>query len=429
VNVLDREILRLAIPAFGALSAEPLYVLVDTAIIGNVGTPELGGLAVASTLILSGYSLFVFLAYGTTGSVARMLGAGHRERAAAVGVQALWLALAIGVGLAVIGALTTDLLIGAMGASGDVARHATTYFRISMVGVPALTLVLAGTGYLRGILDTRTPLVVAVASAVGNLVLEVVLVFGLDLGVAGSAWSTVLVQTLAAGAYATVIGRDVRRAGVAIRPDARAILGLARIGRDLFLRTVALRGAFVVATATATRLGTVPVAAHEIAFATWSFLALGLDSVAIAAQALVAHRLGRADAPGARAASARILQWGVGLGLVLGLVVLATAPWLAGVFTGDRRVADLAATLLVFVAVVQPVNGAVFALDGVLIGAGDQRYLAWGMAGLAVVFVAGAPFVATAAWLWTLLTAFQVGRLAVVGARWTTPRWLVEGAP
>jgi putative MATE family efflux protein len=429
VKQLDRDILRLAVPAFGALAAEPLYVLADTAIIGHVGTPELGGLAVASTLILSGYSLFVFLAYGTTGTVARLLGAGERRRAARAGVQAMWLALGIGAALAVAGAALTTPLVDAMGATGEVATHARTYFRISMAGLPALTLVLAGTGYLRGLQDTRTPLLVAALSAVANLLLEIVFVVVLDLGVAGSAWATVIIQTVAAAVYVLVVSRDIRNNQVPVRPDLAALLGMVRVSRDLFLRTVALRGAFLVATATATRLGTVEVAAHEIAFATWSFLALALDSVAIAAQALVAHRLGASDAAGARAASTRIVQWGVGLGIAFAVVVLASSPWLAAVFTDDRRVVDAAVTLFVLVAVVQPVNGFVFALDGVLIGAGDQRYLAVAMAVIAVAFVVASTAVPTITWLWVLLTVFQVGRLVALARRWSTPRWLVEGTP
>ena len=428
VRPLDREILRLAVPAFGALAAEPLYVLADTAIIGHVGTPQLGGLAVASTLILSGYSLFVFLAYGTTGTVARLLGAGHRDRAAAQAVQALWLALGIGVALALAGFALTGPLVHAMGAHGAVARYGRSYFRISMAGVPALTLVLAGTGYLRGLQDTRTPLVVVLVTSVGNLVLELVLVYGLDLGVAGSAWATVVVQTLAAVTYLAVITRDVRRSGVTVRPNRRSLLGLSRVSVDLFVRTVALRGAFLTATAVATHLGTVEVAAHDIGFELWSFLALALDSLAIAAQALVAHRLGASDADGARSASARILQWGLALGVAFGVVVLAARPWLPDLFTADRRVADLAAFVLVYVAVIEPVNGVVFALDGILIGAGDLRFLAWAMGGASVVFVAGVVFVPSIGWLWFCLSVFQVARLVVLLARWATPHWQVEGA-
>ena len=305
---LDREIVRLALPALGALAAEPLYVLADTAIVGHLGTPQLGGLAVASTLILSGYGIFIFLAYGTTGSVARLLGAGERDRAAAQGVQAMWLALAIGVVLAAGGLVLGSALVHAMGASGDVARHARTYIRISMVGVPSLTLVLAGTGYLRGLQDTKTPLAVALGSSIGNLVLEVVFVYVLDLGVAGSAWATVIAQTTGAAVYVAVVARDVVANGVPIRPDRRALRTLSRVSVDLFVRTVALRAALIGVTAAATRLGTEDVAAHDIAFEIWNFLALVLDSLAIAAQAMIGRFLGAGDAAGAREVGRRLLR-------------------------------------------------------------------------------------------------------------------------
>lgn len=424
---VDREILRLAVPAFGALAAEPLYVLADTAIVGHLGTPQLGGLAVASTLILSGYSIFVFLAYGTTGTVARLLGAGHRDRAAAQAVQAIWLALFIGIGLALVGLALTSPLVHAMGSHGDVARYARSYFHISMIGVPAVTLTLAGTGYLRGLQDTRTPLAVALTTNVVNLVLEVALVYGLHLGVAGSAWATVVVQLGAAAVYVTVVGRDVRANGVPVRPDRGALIALTRVSIDLFVRTIALRGAFLAATAKATHLGTVSLAAHDIGFEVLSFLALALDSVAIAAQALVGHRLGASDAAGARASSERVVWWGWWLGVAFAVALLATRPWLPHVFTSDHRVLPLAAMVLAWVAIMEPVNGIVFALDGVLIGAGDVRFLAWAMGGVAVLLVASLPFVSTLAWLWFALSLFQCGRLVALVGRWRSPAWLVEG--
>jgi putative MATE family efflux protein len=425
---LDREILRLAVPALGALAAEPLYVLADTAIVGHLGTPQLGGLAVATTILLSGYAMFIFLAYGTTGTVARLLGAGHADRAAAQGVQAMWLAVGIGVALALLGLVFGTPLIAALGASGRTAAYARTYLRISMAGVPSLTLVLAGTGYLRGLQDTRTPLVVAVASSVGNLVLELVLVFGLDLGVPGSAWATVLAQTLAATAYVIVIGRHVRATGVPVRPDRRALVVLTRVSADLFIRTAALRAAIVGTTAVATRLGTVEVAAHQVAFEIWSFTALVLDSLAIAAQALVGQRLGAGDAVVARAAARRVLQLSTGLGCAFGVALLAVRPWLPQVFSDDARVVHLAGFVLLFVAALQPVGGVVFALDGILIGAGDLRYLAWAMAAVAVLFLPTLFLVGSLGWLWAALAGLQLGRLVALLARWRTPHWEVTGA-
>jgi len=428
----DREILRLAVPALGALAAEPLYVLADTAIVGRLGTPELAGLGVATTLILSGYALFIFLAYGTTGTVARLLGAGRRGDAAAQGVQGLWLAAGIGVAIAGLGLVLADPLVRAMGAGGEVREHALTYFRISMAGAPALTIVLAGTGYLRGLQDTRTPLLVALTTALGNVVLELWLVFGLDWGIAGSAWSTVAMQSCAALAYLSVITRDVRRAGVPVRPDRRALVALSRLSIDLLLRTAALRTSLLVATAVATRIGTTEVAAHQVVFEVWSFLALVLDSIAIAAQAMVGRLLGSGDAEGARAATARMLQWGVAAGTVFLVALLALRTVLPGVFTDDPAVVSLAAFLLVHAAVLQPVNGVVFALDGILIGAGDLRFLAWAMAGAALVFVPMALGVLRLdlgiGWLWAAFGVLQVARLGALLARWRGDRWMVLGA-
>jgi putative MATE family efflux protein len=233
----DREILRLGIPALGALVAEPLYVLVDTAIVGHIGTSELAGLGIGSTLVLTAYTTLIFLAYGTTGPVARLLGAGDRARAAAHGVQGLWLAALLGLGLVVVGLAFAGPLVDVMGADGATRGHALTYFRISLLGVPALTTILAGTGYLRGLQDTRTPLFVALATAAGNVVLEVLFVLVWDWGVAGSAWSTVLVQVVGAAAYVLVIGRDVRSLDVPVRPDLAAIRSQVRVSWDLFVRT------------------------------------------------------------------------------------------------------------------------------------------------------------------------------------------------
>lgn len=428
----DRDIARLALPAVGALAAEPLYVLTDTAIVGRLGTPQLGGLAVAATLVLTGYSVFIFLAYGTTGAVARLLGAGQVDRAAAQGVQALWLAGGIGVVVGALGLAFAEPAVSLVGAGPDVAGYALTYLRISMAGVPSLLLVLAGTGYLRGLQDTRTPLVVAVVSAVGNLVVELVLVFGLDLGIAGSAWSTVLAQTGAAAVYVTIVARHVRAAAVPVRPDLVALRALATVSRDLFVRTAALRASLLVATAVATRTGVVDLGAHQVAFELWSFLALVLDAIAIAGQAMVGRLLGAGDGGQARAASRRMVEWGVAAGLALGLVVLALAQVLPRLFTDDEQVVRLAGFLLLWVAVLQPVNAVVFVLDGVLIGAGDLRFLAWAMTLAAIAFVPVAVAVRLLdlgiGWLWAAITLLMVVRLVTLGARWRSGAWAVVGA-
>lgn len=429
---LDREIARLAVPALGALIAEPLYVLVDTAVVGHLGTPQLAGLGVAATLVLTGYAAFNFLAYGTTGTVARLLGAGEPGRAAAQGVQSMWLALGLGVALALAGLAAAGPLVGAMGADGAVRGHALTYFRISMVGVPALTVVLAGTGYLRGLQDTRTPLAVALATAAGNVVLELWFVLGLDWGVAGSAWSTVLVQAVGAAVYVRAVARDVRANDVPVLPDRHALAALTRLSADLFLRTSALRSALLVATSVAARIGTDDVAAHQVVFEIWNLCALVLDSIAIAAQAMIGRHLGAGDVETARAASRRMIGWSVVAGATFTVVLLATRTAIPDLFTDDVRVQALAAFLLVHVALMQPLSGAVFALDGILIGASDLRFLAWAMAAAFLAFLPAALGVLVLdlgiGWLWGAIWVLMAVRMAALLRRWQGEDWLVPGA-
>lgn len=429
---LDREIARLAVPAFATLVAEPLYVLADTAVVGHLGTDQLAGLALASTVLLTGHAVFIFLAYGTTAAVARLLGAGDDRRAAHQAVQGLWLAVVIGVVLAAAGAVWGDDLVSLLGGRGNVADQAWIYLRISLLGVPALLLTLAGTGYLRGLQDTRTPLVVAIASAVANLVIEVVLIFGLGFGIGASALSTVIAQVGAATVFAAIVARAARRLGIGARPDGRTILALARVGGDLLVRTAALRASLTVATAVTARIGTVPLAAHQVAFEIWSFLALGLDAVAIAGQAMIGRLLGAGDAVGARVAGRRMITWGVLAGVGSGVVVLAASPWLPRVFSPDEEVVALAGFLLVWVAALQPVNGVVFVLDGVLIGAGDLRFLAVAMVGAAAVFVPAVLAVGAldlgVGWVWASLGLLMVTRLVALGARFSGDAWAVTGA-
>ena len=419
-------------PAFGALIAEPLYILVDAAVVGHLGTAELGGLAVASSVLLTGYAVFIFLAYGTTGAVARLIGAGDEGEAAHQAVQGMWLALCIAAVLVPAGLLSAGWLVRALGASGDVAENAEIYLRISMFGVPALLVTLAGTGYLRGLQDTFTPLAVALGSNVVNLVLELVFIFGLGYGIGGSAFATVLAQTGAAGIYVQRVVRAVRRLDVSVRPDRRAIGLLGRAGGPLLLRTAALRGSLTAATAVAARIGTVELAAHAIAYELWNFLALALDAIAIAAQSIIGKELGAGDADEARAMGRRMLWLGMWAGAVLGALVLALRTVLPHVFSNDPSVVALAGFLLWYVAVLQPLNGVVFVLDGILIGASDLRYMAWAMVGAAAVFAAGAACVLILGlgigWLWAAIGLFMVARLVGLGLRFRTARWAVTGA-
>jgi putative MATE family efflux protein len=431
MNAHDREIVRLAVPAFFALVAEPVYVLTDTAIVGHLGTPQLAGLSAASAVLLSGYSIFIFLAYGTTAAVARLVGAGEPRRAAHQAVQGIWLALVIGVALVAVGFALARPLIELFTDDPEVQHHGLAYLRISLLGVPAMLVTFAGVGYLRGLQDTMRPLVVAVASAVVNLVVEVVLVYGFDRGIGASALSTVIAQWLAAGAYLWWIAAAVTGHGVGLGPDLAAIRALARVGLDLFVRTVALRGSFTVAAIAAARIGTVDLAAHEIAFQTVYLLSLALDAIAIAGQALVGRLLGAGDRHVARTAANRMIRWSVLLATAAGLVVVALRTVVPHAFSDDAAVRELTAFLLLHTAALQPVNGAVFALDGILIGAGDQRFLAWAMVGAAALFL---PIVVTVraydlgiGWLWFGLEVFAVARLVPLALRYRTGRWAVTG--
>ncbi len=432
----DREIARLAIPAFGALIAEPLYLLADTAVVARLGTSSLDGLALAVQPLLIAHAVFIFLAYGTTATVGRLLGAGEERQAAHQAVQSVWLAAVIGVGILIVGQIVAGPVIGLLGGdlgrSGPVRTEALLYLRVSLFGFPFLLVSLAGVGYLRGLQDTTRPLVASLVSASVNLVIELVLIFGLDRGIGASALATVLAQILAAGMYAVWIGREVTRQGVRLTPDRSAISSLAVDGADLFIRTAALRGSFTVATGAAARLGSVALAAHQIAFELWAFLALALDAIAIAGQAIVARALGAGDRDEARAISDRMVQWGVMAGVVAGLAVLVLRPVLPQLFSPDAAVQSVTAFLLVILAVGQPVNGVVFALDGILIGAGDLRFLARAMWISALLFVPLAVAVAWLdqgiGWLWGALTLFMVARLVTLWLRYRTDRWLVVGA-
>jgi len=428
----DREILRLAVPALGALAAEPLYVLTDTAVVGHLGTPQLGGLAVAGTILTTAFTLFNFLSYGTTAAVARAAGAGRSEQSAGNAVQSLWLALVIGVGLALLGLLGAPVLVGVMGPSAAVRPNALLYLRIASLGMVPVLLGLVGVGYLRGLQDTVTPLRIALVANAANLVLEVGAIYGLGMGLAASAWATVIAQTGAAVVFCRHIAHHAAGREVSWRPDPAVLRTLLVVGRDLFLRTGSLLAALAVATAVASRLGTVPLGAHQIAFQLWNFLTLSLDAVAIAAQAMVGKLLGAGDAAAARCASRRMVEWGVLAGVVLGAAVVLLRPVLVPLFSDDPAVVDLTRRVLWVVAALQPLNAVVFVLDGVLIGAGDLRFLAGAMVAAFVVFLPAAVLAGALGgsllWLWGAVTVLMLARLAGVGWRFAGSAWAVTGA-
>jgi putative MATE family efflux protein len=426
----DREILRLALPAFGALVAEPLFLLTDSAIVGHLGTAQLGGLGVAGQALTTLVNLCVFLAYGTTAAVARQVGAGQLSAAIRQGVDGVWLAAGIGVALIAIGwPLTTNITNG-FGASQAVAPQAETYLHISLFGVPAMLIVLAGTGVLRGLQDTRTPLYVSVGMFALNAGLNATFVLGLGWGIAGSAAGTVLAQTGGAVIYVAVVVRGARRHGTSIRPDLAGLRDSAFAGFGLFVRTVSLRVVLVVGTALAARMGDAEIAAYQVGSQLWSLLAFALDAIAIAGQAITGRYLGAGDVAEARAATRRMIIWGIGCGVVFCVAVLVCRPFIPIIFTSDPAVRSMLASTLIVVALLQPIAGVVFVLDGVLIGAGDMRYLAIaGVIQMAVFLVAawfadGSGLIA----LWLAIGAWMLARLVTLGQRCRTDAWLVTGA-
>ena len=426
----DREILRLAVPALGALAAEPLPALADTAIIGHLGTTELAALALAAALLTSIFSLCIFLTYGTTAQVARLHGAGQHERATGLAAQALWLGLGIGLVLGGLVAVLAPQAIGVLGGDGRVGDLAARYLRIGALGVPAFMLILAGQGFLRGISDLRTPLIVLGIGNVANVVLNVTLVYGADLGLDGSAIGTVIAQAGMGAAFVVLL---LRPAATTRRPRWSLMAPLVRMGGDLIVRTGALLGSFLVASAVLARIGEASLGAHQVAFQLFVFLALVLDAIAIAGQVLVGRMLSAGDAERAYAAARRMIVLSVYAGLVLGVVLLLLTDVVPRAFTGDDAVIERAQEVWPLFALMQPFAAAVFALDGILIGAGDTRYLAVSMvvAGFGV-YVPIALLSLALDWgilgVWCGLIALMGARLLALAVRFRGGRWAVVGA-
>jgi putative MATE family efflux protein len=425
----DREILLLALPALGALAAEPLYLLADTAIVGHLGTPQLAALALAATVLSSLVSLCIFLTYGTTARVSRLHGAGDDTGADAMAAQALWLALGVGLTVATVVAACAHPLVALLGGEGDVARMAARYLRIASLGVPMALLALAGQGWLRGVGDLRTPLVVVVAANAVNIVLEVLFVYGLDQGLDGSAWGTVLAQAGMGAAFAAIL---LRARAASRRPDWARIRSLTSIGAQLLVRTAALLGCFVLATAVCARVGEASLGAHQIGFQLFGFLALVLDAIAIAGQVLIGRALGGGDADAAYAGARRMIEWSLGAGVLIGAVFLALRGVIPHAFTSDPAVIERAAAMWPLFCALWPVAAVVFALDGILIGAGDARFLAGAMVAAAAVFVPLVLLALALDWgivgVWASIVALMLVRLAPLAVRFAGRRWALVGA-
>jgi len=439
MRAIDRRILGLAVPALGALVAEPLFLATDTALVGHLGVDPLAGLGIASTVLGTTIGLLVFLAYATTPAVARRLGSGDRAGAVRAGVDGIWLALALGAVLAIAGPFAAHPLAAAFGAEPAVTELAAGYLAISSLGIPAMLAVIAATGLFRGLQDTRTPLVIAVVGFAANAALNVALIYGAGWGITGSAVGTVAAQWGMAVACLVIAVRHARRVGASVRPRLPGVASAARAGGWMLLRTLTLRIALVATTVAATGLGTVTLASTQVLFQLTFLFALALDAFAVAAQAMVGFDLGAGTADAVRATVRRLVGWALASGVALGAVLAVGAPWLGHVFSSDAGVTAAVPGGAWVVAATLPLAALVFVLDGILIGAADGRYLALaGVVNLAVYlpllwWAAQTPDAAGAsAAVVAIQLAYCVGfygiRAATLGIRTLSSRWMASAA-
>ncbi len=425
-----RRITALALPALVVLAAEPLYVLVDTAVVGHLGPVPLAALTIGGTLMTIAAWRGNGLAYGTTSRAARRFGADDRAAAVAEGVQASWLALTVGVALTIIAMLAAGPVTALMaGGKPEVATAAASWLRIAALGIPGLLLATAGNGWLRGVQDFRRPLRYVLGANLLSAVLCPILVYPVGWGLEGSAVANVTAQTLAGALFVRALIRE----RVPLAPQAAVIRRQLAVGRDLLIRGGAMHLCFLSAAAVAARFGVATLGAHQIALQLWFFCALALDAVAIAAQALVGAALGGGREAEARALALRITGYGLAGGALFALVIGLGSGFLPGLFTNDPQVRAEAMVAWPWFVALLPVAGVVYALDGVLIGAGDMRYLR----NLTLIATLGAflPAIWLAyalqlglAGIWSGLTLFIAVRLFAQLDRLRTGRWIVLGA-
>ena len=434
---LGRTILALAVPALGALIAEPLFLLADMAIIGHLGINELAGAGLGTTVLQTAVGLMVFLAYSTTPAVARAIGAGNMGKAMAAGRDGIWLAVGLGVVLALVGFFAAGTLADAMGAEGEVREFAVDYIQYSTFGIPAMLLVLAATGVLRGMQDTKTPLYVAGFGFAANIALNFVLVYPLGMSVTGAALGTSIAQWGMAAVYLWMLVPRIRAAGQSLAPHPRGVLGTGQVGSWLMLRTLSLRLALLATVWVATGQGALTLAAHQLVFTIFTFMAFALDALAIAAQALIGKELGAGNAGRTNLLTKTMCRWGVYFGLATGVVLAAIAPFVGALFTTDDSVRRATMVGVWILAAAQPVCGLVFVLDGVLIGAGDARYLAVvGMINLLaylpmlfLVTLFEHTGVSAVAWIWVAFgIGFMLARAATLSWRVRNDKWMRLGA-
>lgn len=423
------RLLPLAVSALVVLAAEPLYVLVDTAVVGHLGSVPLGGLGVAGALMDLLTIVGSFVEYGTTARAARWFGAGRHDDAVFEGVQASWLAVGIGAVLIAIGEVFADPLTRLLaGGGGDIQHSAESWFRIAVIGMPGILLVLAGNGWMRGVQRTRAPVVIVLAANVLSGLLCPLLVYTAGLGLEGSAVANLVAQSLGGALFGVALARAASRA----RPDRTVMRAQLVMGRDLIVRAAAFQVAFLTAAGVASRMGTAQIGAHQIGLQLWNFIALLLDSFAIAAQSLVGAALGGSDERAARHMAWYVARWGLYAGLVIAALLAAGWVVVPQVFTSSAAVQQQAHVLWPWFVGMLPAAGVVFALDGVLIGAGDVGFMRT-ITIIGAVFAFAPLNLAALNWHWGLggvwagLTAFIVVRLIGMLLRTRGSRWVVLG--
>ena len=427
-RVRPRQVLSLALPALGVLAAEPLYLLVDTAVVGHLGAVPLGGLALGGTLFTLVSTQLTFLSYGTTARTARLHGAGRRREAVAEGAQATWLGVLVGAVLLVLAQLLAVPLANALVGPGPIADAAARWVRIALLGAPMVLIAMAGHGWMRGVQDTVRPFRFVLVGNGLSAVLCPVLVYVLDWGLEGSAVANVVGQVTGAALFVGALVSE----RAPLRPDFGAMRRQLGVGRDLVLRSLAFQACFLSATSVAARFGAEAVAAHQVVWQLWTFLSLVLDSLAIAAQSLVGAALGARSADRAKGVAKQVTWYGLGFGVVLGVVFAALSGVLPLAFTADEAVLAEIPRAWWFFAALQPVAGIVFALDGVFLGAGDAAFLRTATVASAVVGYLPMIWLSLAyGWglvgIWTGLSLFMLLRLGTLALRARSGRWAVLG--
>lgn len=427
-----RRIAGLAFPALGVLAAEPLYLLFDLAVVGRLGALSLAGLAIGGLVLSLVSSQLTFLSYGTTSRAARLFGAGDRGSAVGEGVQATWLAVGIGVLVVAVVEAAAVPLLRLIADGGEIADMALPWLRIAMLGAPAILVSLAGNGWMRGVQDTARPLRYVIAGFAVSAVLCPTLVYGWlgmpRMELAGSAVANMVGQWLAALLFC----RALLAERVPLRVDFTVLRAQVVLGRDLLVRTLAFQACFVSAAAVAARFGAASVAAHQVVLQLWGFLALVLDSLAIAAQSLVGAALGAGQLAHAKSVAWRVTIFSALAAAVLAAAIALGASVVPALFTDDRSVLDAIGVPWWFLVAQLPIAGIVFALDGVLLGAGDAKFmrnatLASALIGFLPPIWLSLAFGWGLAGIWSGLTTFMVLRLIFVGWRAFSGRWLVAG--